>query len=207
MPPLFDADSDAAWAEAYNPPYLRVNRDRIVGPATQRILPLLVGLGLRVDDPTLVVGGGFGWGMEQSGMSNFAIIDSSRYIQDRKATEAILPILDNSLMSEAERDEVVAALGGVKPKWVSTEDVLSALTDEEIAGLIGNIHAVIDPDAGGAVVHIVSRVLEGEPLPAIQYNWRTLDQWATFIASVKGSNSPRHIIISLNHVAESRDVI
>lgn len=205
--PYFNADSDAAWSEAYDPPYLRSNRYRIMGPQPARILAVMQSYGLLTTDPILVVGGGFGWMCEEWGLTNVAITDTSAYIQSRLGANAVLPILNNPLTTAPQRNAIRSTLGGTWPRWVITEDVVTGLLDAEISSLIGTANAIVDSKAGGGVIHLVTRTRPGDPPPAVTYNWKTLDQWSTFIAGIKGSSSPRHIMISVNHAVESREVL
>lgn len=179
--PYVDFDDPSIWQAMYNPPFIRENflphgpRGNIDG---NNLLDALISKGLEASHRVVIVGGGFGWNAETfiaRGYDNIVVCDSSSYIQERLAGNAVLPILNENLLTEESRLRVLNALGGTCDLAI-TEDVVAGLYDNEIASFAPMMRAFAT-----RIAHWVTPYL-GADRHTMEFNWKPIDEWKAILS-------------------------
>ena len=190
--PLVDSNDPLVWESLYECRvgdgsnnavfhYDRVVRHRILGNDHWALRDALVTKGFGVGQKICLIGAGFGWVAEAwsgAGYGPIVAIDTSTYIQSRKASEAVVTVYDYDISTGQGRNAIKQALGVTgnnKVPWMISEDVLPILNDTECGQLDGWMH-----DLGTNVVHWSSvQIPDATQDPRL--NWKTLEQWKALL--------------------------
>ncbi len=178
--PLLDFNDQAVWDSLYGPHevdgyvlhYARRAKDRILGNDAKN---LAKALNLHPGQRIALIGSGFGFVGEEFlelGLGLVACCDTSQWIHDHKSQHAYLEILNADVMTDVGREIVTEYLGGAVDIAIS-EDILPILSDSEAEDLATAMRVL-----AADVVHWVS---VGTPSSIAGLNWKTFEEWKTFV--------------------------
>jgi hypothetical protein len=187
-PSLWDGGPASLYRDAEGRGFVRETRGSYYGDSGQDAVWLREALGIEPGDSIIIVGGAFGWIAElwdAQGYGPIVVTDTSQWIQDNKAENAVVPILDEDGKTAESRDRILATLGVDLATWVISEDVLPALLDDEAVEMSQGMRLL-----GENVAHWVSAKLVTQD---DRLNWKTLEDWKELVAPdlVVGRNDPR----------------
>lgn len=178
--PLVDFNDSDAWAQMYDPPFERANRELIFGNGMvdcHKLRTALEERGMQPHDSVLFIGGGYGWMAEawaSAGYTRLTVSDSSDRIHSTLAGNAVIPICNEDALTAESRECILAAAGVDRFDWIITEDVLPCLTDGECLNLAQCLRLI-----GTRVVHWLTPKIEGNTMPL---NWRTAQEWSAMMS-------------------------
>lgn len=192
--PVADINSAATWASWYNPPFVRANRDRILGNDVDNLVAALATVGLQSGQRIALVGGSFGWVAEHliqlgygpaadgTNVGRVACIDTSTYIQANKAGNAVVEIMNVDVNAATGRRAVKVNFGSpnVVVDWAITEDILPVLTDSEAGVFAGACRAL--------ATNVAHWITPGygpnggqSPSQTAEMNWKSMANWKTLV--------------------------
>jgi hypothetical protein len=167
--PLIHPQSQAEWDEHYTGGYTRRNAMLVTGFQLD-VPPLVSALGLQPGETIVLMGCGFGFlgdALVAVGLGPVTCCDTNPHVQATKATEALLPILDEDGLTPTSQ----AAIG--YHDWAITADPLPWLIDAECVALAEACRLLANNTA-----HWISCLGEGpDVFPPPQGNWKTAAQW------------------------------
>lgn len=171
----FDFDQSSTWAKLYRIPvngkilgYERAAKEIIVGKSQEGLRQALQ---LKPGMNILLVGGGYGFIQEyweDAGLGPIVTTDISNHIHQTKTENAVVPIYNESALTEESRNNIQALFDG-PIDVIITEDIIPCLTDQECAELSTALGIMCNN-----VVHWVTS------LPcnySVAMNWKTIQQW------------------------------
>lgn len=132
-------------------------------------------LRLTARDGVVLIGGAFGWIAEDwiaDGLS-VVVTDTSTWIHANKVTQSLVPILNESALTDQSRTNIAEAIG--RPITVAiTEDVMPNLADDECIELSSALRLLAPK-----VVHWVTC-----GLPSLQnpLNMKSTEQWKALLS-------------------------
>lgn len=190
--PLMDSNLEATWQSLYRFPhptqgwgtvvgYDALVKDQILGGDHWLLLSALQSKGMAKGQKIVLVGAGYGWVAAEwaaQGWGPIIAIDTSTYIQARKAQNATVEVYNYDINTNKGRNDVKAALGVTgnnKVDWGITEDVLPMLSDAECSQLSTFAHNICTN-----VAHWTSVADPGNFAPL---NWKTLAAWKALLPS------------------------
>ena len=134
----------------------------------------------------LIVGAGFGWIAEswiESGISSICAVDTSAWIQNNKAENAVIDIYDYDVMTSqgvAAIKQVLNVAPEDKIDLCVTEDIICSYTDQECIELAVQLRTFCN-----RIVHYTSR---GPQKPEnftpelSKYNWKLESEWKQLLS-------------------------
>jgi hypothetical protein len=172
--PLIDFDDPAVWNALYDPPFVRENRERVMGEGMRDGVNLRIALGLTPGVTVGIIGGGFGWIAEEwiAYGINAIVTDISALIQANKTTEAVVPIEDLNVTDPPARERMRTL--ATTYDLIVTEDVLPCYSDAECLELAAAARTL------APVAHWVSPYRatgEGGTPQYAGLNWKSLEDW------------------------------
>jgi hypothetical protein len=180
--PYIDFDDPAVWAEMYNPPYERANREVLFSSGMKSARDLRLALEARGMLPThkiALIGGGYGWVAEEwiaAGYQSLIVCDTSSYIQSNKAQHAVVTIHAEGADSNGSRGNIRQLLGNARNSpidWAVTEDVLPCFTDAEIGSYA--------PQLRQLARNVAHWVTPKSPGNYMTMNWKTVEEWKALL--------------------------
>ncbi len=188
--PLQDWNDPATWANAYrlkkanNPNewadgYVRDCSMYTAAPSKAN--RIINALGIQPTDTVGVIGGGYGWIGNQIAIQTgcvVAVVDTSTVIQNGKAANADVEILNADVTNNNGRNQVKQALGitgNNKASYMITEEIITCLDDTEAGQLSSFLNNLADQ-----VVHYTTEINPAKLASGNQdpnYNWKTLEDW------------------------------
>lgn len=208
--PLQDWNLGATWQNAYrlkkasNPNEWAAGyeRDCSMYPAAAFAAGQIVNaLNIQPSDTVLILGCGFGWIANNIALitgCTLAAVDTSTWIQTRKAQDADIEILNADVSAGNGRAAVKQALGitgNNKATYALTEEVITCLTDQEAQQLSNWLH-----DLATNVVHWTTlrddRKLARGNQEATGYNWKLISEWQALLPSDSFIVSGTSVLVS-----------
>jgi len=142
---------------------------------------IVAALNLNANSKILIVGAGYGWmANDIAGLTGATVcaVDTSTYIQTRKAQNADIEILNADVSTGSGRSAIRQALGisgNSKASHAITEDIITCATDAECTQLSTYLHNLAD-----VVVHWTTMLNQGHGQDP-RLNWKTVAQWKALL--------------------------
>jgi hypothetical protein len=186
--PLINMDDPAEWDGMYEVPrddgtgrgHFEIACKRHI-VAVSNAEGIIKALGINATHKIAMIGAGFGWMAKDVAELSGAVVaavDTSTYIQTRKAQDAEIEILNADVSAGAGRAALRQALGitgNSKASFMITEDVLTILTDAECQQLSSFLH-----NLSTVVVHWLTVKDQGSGQDP-RMNWKTPSQWKALL--------------------------
>lgn len=164
------------WVDGEEHHYARTAKDVYIGRDPERLIEALVPLGLTKTSGIVLLGSAFGWVGEQFielGYADVTCVDTSTWVHENKAGNAVLPIENIDIGSLAGRERLKSA---GQYDWIISEDVLPILTDAEAVELAVSMRAVAPH-----VVHWLQALIPGGDQD-VRLNWKSGEDWKALVA-------------------------
>ncbi len=214
--PLLDSNQASLWdgsaTSLYRYPqgeltfgYVRPVAQYYLGNDAEMLIAALVTKGLQQGQRIALIGGGFGWVAERfiaagygpiaDGTANgkICVVDTSTWIQDNKAANAQLPVINADVNASTGRRTIRQQFGSnnATVDWVISEDVISLLIgagstpggNNEIVPFCQNLRSLASVGVAHWTTVGVRRFDDpnqwaGDP----RLNWKTLEEWKAWVA-------------------------
>ena len=212
--PLLDSNDPALWdgsaTSLYQYPqgqltfgYVRPVAQYYLGNDVEALIAALESKGLQRGQRIALIGGGFGWvaehfiaagyGPAADGTANgkVCVVDTSTWIQNNKAANAQLSIVNADVNAATGRRTIKQQFGSANATvdWAISEDVISLLIgagptpsgNNEIVPFCQNLRSLATNVAHWTSVGVPKfddpTVFTGDP----RLNWKTLEQWKAWV--------------------------
>lgn len=182
--PITDWNDSAVWNALYSgcsneeEQFVRDSKDIIMCNAHWRLKDAL---DIKPSESIVLIGAAYGWIAEdwiQFGLGPVVAVDISTYIQTRKHMHAVVPIINENILTESGLEAIRSVLGGngIMADWVISEDLLPMLTDQECLDMGREMRKL-----GKNVAHWVTTKSPGN-VEWPPMNWKTLEEYKNLMS-------------------------